>query len=959
MTETISPISSEETPRTTSRRAKLWRAFKWMFGIGLVLGLILAIVIFVLLVKWTRDLPSVESLSEYEPPVMSRVHAGDGKLIYEFSKQARVFVPVNTIPRELQLAFVSAEDKRFYTHAGWDPIGLTRAALSAPGKKLRGQRVGGTSTLTQQVAKNFLVGDDYSFKRKIREIAIARRMEKAFTKDEIIELYLNEIYFGRGAYGVAAASLKHFGKPMQDLTLAEMTYLAAVPKGPSNYRLDDERGYQRAKNRQAYILGRMVDDGYITQEEADAAKAGELDWTKRLEGAEYLASEYFVEEARKKIYKMYGEDELYEGGLSIRTTLDTSMQLEGRRALRRGLEMMDRRHGYRGPLTSFESMSDWKKQLSAVKAPLDIGDWRAALVMKVSDKTAELRFVPPADFPEDETYPDIDAKGTLALADFAWAKKALARGAVGPDLKSAKDVLKAGDVILVQRKAVKADAEPSTEYNLRQVPKANGGLVAMDPHTGRVLAMVGGYSFEQSQFNRATQAKRQPGSAFKPFVYAAALENGFTPADQILDAPFVIERKDVECEETERGTLQLRGSQEEREQDDSADQDDECERFYKPENYNAGNFYGLSTLRLGIEKSRNAMTVRLANEMGMAPVMKLSQRFGIYDAPQPELAWALGAGETTLLRLATAYSAMINGGKAVEPRILDRVQDGNGVTVFNAFEADCSDCQQEDYSGGPPPALEDTRLQVIDPVTAYQVTYIMQGVVENGTGARLRSLERPLGGKTGTTNDSYDNWFMGFSPDLVVGVYVGMDTPEQMGRETGSSSAVPIVKDFLETVLKDQSKVPFRIPDGVTLAPVNRATGEPSYIGAPDFILEAFKPGTEPTVGGLSRTIRVGSGTDSLGGFFGATPLIPDEDESEIVEDEAAPKEEEAALETDVADTEGDLSDILDRAERAVAGDAEGDAPEAPVEAPEVEVPEDEISQPEKPVEKALDDGLY
>ena len=962
MTETISVT---DTAHPTSRRAKLWKAFKWLFSIGFVLALILAIVAFVLMVKWTRDLPSVESLSEYEPPVMSRVHAGDGKLIYEFSKQARVFVPVNTIPRELQLAFVSAEDQRFYRHNGWDPIGLTRAALSAPMKKIKGQRIGGTSTLTQQVAKNFLVGDDYSIKRKVREIAIARRMEKAFTKDQIIELYLNEIYFGRGAYGVAAASLKHFGKPMQDLTLAEMTYLAAVPKGPSNYRLDDERGYERAKNRQAYILGRMVEDGYITQSEADAAKAGELDWTKRLEGDEYLASEYFVEEARKQIYKMYGEDELYEGGLSIRTTLDTSMQLEGRRALRRGLEMMDRRHGYHGPLTSFETLSDWKKQLADVKPPLDIADWRVAVVIEAAEQSAKLGFIPPSDWPEDENFPESSAKGTLALSDIAWAKKALAKGAVGPDLKSVKSVLKAGDVILVQRKPVKAGAEPSTEYNLRQVPKANGGLLAMDPHTGRVLAMVGGYSFEQSQFNRATQAKRQPGSAFKPFVYAAALENGFTPADQILDAPFVIERKDVECEETEQGTLALRGAQEERNEDDLGEDDEECERFYKPENYNAGNFYGLSTLRLGVEKSRNAMTVRLANEMGMAPIMRLSKRFGIYDAPQPELAWALGAGETTLLRLATAYSAMINGGKAVEPRILDRVQDGSGKTVFNAFETDCADCQQDEYFGGPPPVLPDTRAQVIDPVTAYQVTYIMQGVVQNGTGARLRALERPLGGKTGTTNDSFDNWFMGFSPDLVVGVYVGMDTPEQMGRETGSSSAVPIVKDFLETVLKGQSKVPFRIPDGVTLAPVNRTTGEPSYIGAPDFILEAFKPGTEPTVGGLSRTIRVGSGTDSRGGFFGALPTETSEDGRETLdlnEDYPETKKVDGASKDggennpeNGIEESGDLTDILERADQAVT-DVRTPGETPTIETPSIPEPETPV---EKPVEKALDDGLY
>jgi len=994
MTETI---STAETAPTTSRRAKLWKAFKWLLGGGLIVGLIAAIILFILLVKWTRDLPSVESLSEYEPPVMSRVHAGDGKLIYEFSKQARVFVPVNTIPRELQLAFVSAEDQRFYRHNGWDPIGLTRAALSAPMKKIKGQRIGGTSTLTQQVAKNFLVGDDYSIKRKVREIAIARRMEKAFTKDQIIELYLNEIYFGRGAYGVAAASLKHFGKPMPDLTLAEMTYLAAVPKGPANYRLDDERGFERAKNRQAYILRRMVEDGYISQKEADEAKAGELDWTKRLEGDEYLASEYFVEEARKKVYKMYGEDELYGGGLSIRTTLDTSMQLEGRRALRRGLEMMDRRHGYRGPLTSFESMSDWKKQLAAVKAPLDIGDWRVALVMEVADKSAKLAFVPPADWPEDQTFPDADAKGTMALSDITWAKEALEKGAVGRDLKSVKSVLKAGDVILVQRKPVKADAAPSTEYNLRQIPKANGALLAMDPHTGRILAMVGGYSFDQSQFNRSTQAKRQPGSAFKPFVYAAALEQGFTPADQILDAPFVIERQDVECEENEQGALALRGAQEERVQDDSVDdevEEDECERFYKPENYNAGNFYGLSTLRLGIEKSRNAMTVRLANEMGMAPVMGLSKRFGIYDEPMPELAWALGAGETTLMRLATAYSTMINGGKAVEPRILDRIQDGSGKTVFNAFEVDCGDCQQEEYRGGPPPNLPDDRPQIIDPVTAYQVTYIMQGVVQNGTGARLRAMNRPLGGKTGTTNDSFDNWFMGFSPDLVVGVYVGMDTPEQMGRETGSSSAVPIVKDFLETVLKDQAKVPFRIPDGVTLAPINRTTGEPSYIGAPDFILEAFKPGSEPTVGGLSRTIRVGSGTDSLGGFFGG---FSEEDDlgtedgdgeekaaelgasNEDISDEktgSVDATDEASGEETASETEeaGDLTDILERADQAVddardPADAATDAAEgviedalgeAPViETPDVEIPEVVEPPADKPVEKALDDGLY
>ncbi len=980
MTETLRATSHDTTSK---RRKTIWRAIKWLFGIGLVLGLIILIILFVFIVKSTRDLPSVESLSEYKPPVMSRVHAGDGKLISEFRKQARVFVPIETVPEALQHSFVAAEDKRFYTHDGFDPIGFARAMKANVGHALNDRRMEGGSTLTQQVAKNFLVGNERSLERKIREVAIARRIEKAMDKDTILELYLNEIYFGRGAYGVAAASLNYFGKPMKDLTVAEIAYLAVLPKGPSNYQVGDPAKKERAIRRRNYVLTRMAADEYITAEEAEAARETDIVVIDRFDGDEYLAAEYFVEEARKKIYKMYGEDELYEGGLSIRTTLDTSMQLEGRRALRRGLEMMDRRHGYRGPLTALESMSDWRTKLTAVKPPRDIGDWRVALVMETAEKSAKLVFVAPEDFPEDEEFPEVDAKGTLALSDIVWAKKALAKGAVGRDLKSVKDVLSAGDVILVQRKSVKAKAATSTEYNLRQVPKANGGLIAMDPHTGRILAMIGGYSFEQSQFNRATQAKRQPGSAFKPFVYATALEQGFTPATQILDAPFVIERKDVECEENEQGTLSLLDAEEERREDEQDEEsfEDECERFYKPENYNAGNFYGLSTLRLGIEKSRNAMTVRLANEMGMAPVMKMSQRFGIYDAPKPELAWALGAGETTLLRLATAYSTMINGGKAVEPRILDRVQDGTGKTIFNAFEVDCANCQQDEYYGGEPPELPDTRAQVIDPVTAYQITYIMQGAVQNGTGARLKSLERPLGGKTGTTNDSLDNWFMGFSPDLVVGVYVGIDTPEQMGRETGSSSAVPIVKDFLETVLKDQSKVPFRIPDGVTLAPINRVSGEPSYIGAPDFILEAFKPGTEPSVGGLRRTMRMGSGTDSLGGFFGST--LPDTADVEKPapdgEETLAPKEDEASDEVPT-----DLEAMLDRAKNAVeevrdpAGESdaaveseatqgEEDAPvkvEDVIETPTLSTPTTPIIPPieeavEKPVEKALDDGLY
>ena len=1007
MTDTL---SHHEDPQTPKKRSRFWRLIKWLFIIGFVGALIAAIVIFVYVIRATRDLPSVESLSEYSPAIMSRVHAGDGKLISEFRTEARVFVPIETVPTNLQRAFISSEDQRFYTHNGWDPKGLLRAAVTGVPKYFQGKRVGGTSTITQQVAKNFLVGDDYSIDRKIREIAIAGRMEKAFTKDEILELYVNDNYFGRGAYGIAAASLNHFGKNMEELTLGEMAYLALIVKGPSNYELDVPEEKEAALARRRYVLRRMVEDGYISQGEADAGNAEPLESVDRLQGDQYLAAEYFVEEARKQIYELYGQDELYEGGLSIRTTLDTSMQLEGRRALRRGLEMMDRRHGYRGPLASFENMNDWKLKLADVAAPADIGDWRKAVVLEVSDKSARLAFIPPADWPEEETFGEDQSRGTMALSDIDWAKKALADGAVGPALKSVKQVLKTGDVILVQRKPVKAGEAPSTEYNLRQIPKANGGLIAMDPNTGRILALIGGYSFEQSQYNRATQAKRQPGSAFKPFVYAAALNEGFTPASQVLDAPFVIERSDADCED-EKGELELRGAQEARDDTIIADQladgetgeeeEEECERFYKPENYNAGNFYGLSTLRLGIEKSRNAMTVRLANEMGMLPVMRLSKDFGIYDEPKQELAWALGAGETTLMKMATAYSTMINGGKAVEPRILDRVQDGDGKTIYNAFETECSGCSQDNFDGGPPPDIPDTRAQIIDPVTAYQITYIMQGVVENGTGARLRALGRPLGGKTGTTNDSFDNWFMGFSPDLVVGVYIGIDTPEQMGRETGSSSAVPIVKDFLESVLKDQPKVPFRIPDGVTLAPINRTTGEPTFIGAPEFILEAFRPGTEPTVGGLRSKVGFGSGGNTLGGFFGSTtPGANQEDESfdEFDLDNDFLSEEETS------EAEG-LASVLDRASDAVDASRDGapadeaedgnsgeasdeDAPSSETqegasedaapsdgeEAARADAPEEDASadeadeegdedadedEPEDELEEALDDGLY
>ncbi len=845
-----------------------WKYLKWVLAAGSFVGVVCCVLVFTYVVRVTKDLPSVQVLGEYKPPVMTRVHAGDGKLITEFKKEARVFVPIETVPKSLQHAFVAAEDQRFYQHDGFDEKGFARAMVANIGHVIRNERLEGGSTITQQVAKNFF-NDDRTVARKIREIVIAGRIEKAMDKDHILELYLNEIYFGRGAYGVAAASLNYFGKPMKDLDLADLAYLAVLPKAPNNYQVTNPEDKQRALRRRNYVLTRMVEDGYADAALAEAAKAKDIEVVDRFEGEEYLAAEYFVEEARKKIFDMYGEDELYEGGLSIRTTLDTKLQLAGRRALRKGLEAYDQRAGYRGPVGRFDDFTDWKKRLADFKAPRDIGDWRVALIMKASNETAELAFTVDDDAPEDSR--DSLARGVLNVADLAWTT-----GKDTPAPKSVKDILKVGDIILVQAKPAGKDGVLSGEYTLKQIPDVNGGLIAMDPHTGRILAIVGGYSFAQSQYNRVTQASRQPGSAFKPFVYAAALDNGFTPASQVLDAPFVIARQDIQCDENESGVLELRSAAEDGQPADAEEaEDDECERFYKPSNYAAGRFYGLSTLRLGLEQSRNAMTVRLANDIGMAPIMNYGRRFGIYDEVKPELAWALGAGETTLMRLATAYSMLVNGGKEIKPTLLDRVQDGAGKTIFVDGTV-CDACAMDEWDGSPPPEMGDMRASVIDPVTAYQITFMLKGVVENGTGRSISALGRPLGGKTGTTNDYLDAWFMGFSPDLVAGVYVGFDTPRPLNGEAGGTVAAPIFKDFMAEALKDQPMVPFRIPEGVTLSPVSRITGEPSYIGAPDFILEAFRPGTEPKLGSLSSTIRVGSGSDSfVGGFSGVSPTVP------------------------------------------------------------------------------------
>lgn len=944
---------------------KFLTLLKWLIAIGIVCAILALIFIAIFIVRASQGLPSVETLEDYRPPIMSRVHAGDGKLISEFKKEARVFVPIETVPKQLQHAFVAAEDQRFYTHDGFDERGFVRAMVANVGHLMNGRRLEGGSTITQQVAKNFKVGSARTVERKVREAIIARRIEKAMSKDQILELYLNDPYFGRGAYGVAAASLNYFGKPMKDLDLAEIAYLAVLPKGPANYQVGNPAKKVRALRRRNYVLDRMAEDGYASDEAVIEAKSTDIIVQERFSGEEYLAAEYFVEEARKQIFNLYGEDELYEGGLSIRTTLDTRLQLAGRQALRKGLEAFDRRRGYRGPITRLEGFDDWKKKLQAVNAPRDIGEWRVAVVKSIEGDTAILGFADklterPDDLEDKEGDGTEDYKrlssGLLHLKDVQWAGKPTQSGRNIKAPSKITDVVQTGDVILVH-----AQRGTKTEtYNIRQVPEVNGGLISMDPHTGRVLALVGGYSFDQSQFNRATQAYRQPGSAFKPFVYAAALDEGYTPATQVLDAPFVAKRDDAdECQallDEEQAALaaaaggsapdlrRARNEQVKIDENGEVIEDEDCEIFYKPSNYSAGKFFGLQTLRFGLEKSKNAMTVRMASDIGMQRIKYYGEGMGIYDEVKPELAWALGAGETTMLRLSQAYSELVNGGKKVVPTILDRVQDGNGKTIYRHGDF-CETCQVDDWTGSPPPELPDMREVVMDPVTAYQTTYMLKGVVDNGTGRSISVLGRPLGGKTGTTNDFKDGWFMGFSPDLVTGVYVGYDTPKPLAGEAGGTVAAPIFRDFMKVALEDKPVVPFRIPEGVTLVPVNKISGEPSYIGAPDFILEAFRSGTEPKLGGLSSTIRVGGGRDS---FFGAgtdyDSPIEDIEEEQSGDDAPADKQKkkaasnlrlragEAADETfdEAVETDGDEEAAAEgNASDQSANDGEGDSLES------------------------------
>ncbi|WP_281977490.1 penicillin-binding protein 1A [Pseudorhizobium flavum] len=779
------------------------RLIGYFFGLASVLFLGVAVVAAVYLVGVARDLPDYEVLSAYEPPVATRVHAGNGALMAEYARERRLFLPIQAVPDRVKAAFLSAEDKNFYNHPGIDPAGLARAIVNNFQNLASGRRPEGASTITQQVAKNFLLSNDQTIDRKIKEAILSFRIEQTYSKDKILELYLNEIFFGLNSYGIAGAALTYFDKSVTELTIAEAAYLAALPKGPNNYH--PFRREQAAIERRNWVIDRMAENGYVTRADADEAKKQPLGVQPRRGGTHLFASDFFAEEVRRQIIEKYGDDTLYGGGLSVRTSLDPDLQVLARKALNGALVEYDERRGFHGPVTQIDAAGDWATELAKVPGLRDIPEWKLAMVKAVSSEEVDIVLQPSLD--AGGKVGEGRETGVIAAKDMKWAF----RDAKGErkTTKSPEGVLQPGDVVFVEPLADKEGA-----YRLRQPPKVQGGFVAMDPNTGRVLAMAGGFSYAQSEFNRATQAMRQPGSSFKPFVYAAALDNGYTPASVILDAPIEM----------------VAGG-----------------KVWRPENYGGGSA-GPQTLRLGIEKSRNQMTVRLAQDMGMELVAEYAERFGIYDDMLPVLAMSLGSGETTVLRMVSAYAVLANGGKQIKPTVIDRIQDRYGKTIFRHEERTCDGCNASGWTGQDEPILVDNREQVLDPMTAYQITSMMEGVVKRGTAAgKIKIDDRPVAGKTGTTNDEKDAWFVGYTPNLVAGVYIGFDTPAPLGRgATGGSLAAPVFAEFMEEAVKRTPPEKFHVPEGMQFIPVNRTTGMMAFEGEPDTIVEAFKPGTGP-----------------------------------------------------------------------------------------------------------------
>lgn len=750
--------------------------------VGLITG---AVTVFSVYQYYGKDLPDYSQLADYDPPTVTRFYANDGSLMGEYAKEKRLYVPITAIPKRVQHAFIAAEDKNFYSHPGIDIFSVVRAAIQNIINYGQQKSLVGGSTITQQVVKNFLLTNERTLSRKVKEAILSIRVSRVYTKDRILELYLNEIYLGAGSYGVAAAALNYFNKSMDELTIEEAALLASMPKAPS--QLNPKKYYDRAKARRDWVISRMREERYISQEETKSAKAEPIILRSR-DDTEITVASSFSEATRRSLMDMFGGDVVYERGLTVRTTLDPEYQRIALKSLRAGIEAYDRRHGYRGPVEHRDIKADWQEELAAVKKPDRLVEHKQlAIVLVSNNKQVEIGL-------------EGGKTGFISSKEFAWARN-WRKG----------NAFEVGDVVIVEP----VDNEKRT-YTLRQIPKVNGAMVVLDPNTGHILAMVGGYAYRESDFNRVTQAKRQPGSAFKPFVYLAAMENRFNPASIVVDGPV----------ELSQGAGMP---------------------VWRPKNY-SGDYLGPITLRRGLELSRNTITVRLGMMLGIKRVMEISRRFGINMSPAPNFSTVLGATETTLLNLANAYGMIINGGKRVYPTLIERVQDRNGKTLFKNDRRSCQDCFIDAGNNISVPVLPDIREQVTDPVSAYQITSILQGVAQRGTAARSNSLKRTVAGKTGTTNNSYDTWFMGATPNLIIGTYIGYDNPKTLGRrETGSSVALPVFMNFVENALKDVPDVPFRIPSGVKLVKIDMRTGRsPTPESEPrKIIYEAFKADEE------------------------------------------------------------------------------------------------------------------
>jgi len=743
--------------------------------IGLVsFSLLLSIFLFIILWNFSNNIPDYKFLKNYKPPVSSKVYSGNGDLVADFSKEKRIFVPYNSIPKNVIYSFLSAEDKNFFSHPGVDAKGVLRAIINNIKNIMTSKRLEGASTITQQVAKNFLLTNEVSLNRKIKEAILAFRIERALTKERILELYLNQIYLGSGSYGVAAASLEYFDKSIKELTYEESALLAALPKAPSKY--NPYRNIELAEFRRNLVLKNLLDNDFIDNKTYQILKKKKINLKKKkkifLEDAQY-----YIEDVRKNVIDQLTYEKVYKQGFNINTPINLNLQKIATDSLREGLIRYDKRKGWRGPITNINLSKTWFDDLDKYELENSL-DWKISIVKKVNQFSVEI-----------QTQDMID--GIIEYDDISWTKKEF------------NELLKTGDIIYT--KQIKEN-----KFSLKQIPKINGGIVVMDPYTGRVLALSGGFSFKNSEFNRASQALRQPGSAFKPFVYALALENEYTPSSLVLDAPLVL------------------------------DQGSDL-KMWKPENYGK-KFYGLSTLRVGLEKSRNLMTVRIAQNLGVKKIVNFSKELGIYENPQELLSISLGSTETTLLKLTSAYSAFVNGGKLVEPIIIDRIQDSEGNTIVNNNKRYCIDCDQISFTSDIFPNIKDRYKQVFSPQTAYQVTSILEGVVQRGTGKKLNKLRLNLAGKTGTTNENTDAWFIGFTSNYVIGVFVGMDNPKPLGKfETGSKTALPIFENFIKKAVKKSDARPFKVSDGITMMIVDSSTGQKANFSSKDTVMEAYK----------------------------------------------------------------------------------------------------------------------